>query len=112
MSDHYIKVTSCGDRCIEALNTKLNDTVKIHLHDDYSINYVEVECLNPETDSIQKHTLKLEHEQQPINNLMLPTKVMAYWDDVLHYEMRPVEVDLHPELPLSLFTLEAAHNGI
>lgn len=107
MSDYYIKVSQCGDNCIEALNMKLNDSVRIYLRDDFSIEYAEVDCVNPDNQKIQKHTLRLENSQSPVDGLMLPTKVSAYWDDEIYYEMQPVKVDLHPDLPDALFTLEA-----
>jgi hypothetical protein len=90
------------------LNTKLNDSVRIYLRDDYSVDYAEVECLNPDSGTMQKHTIQLGDSQSPVNGLMLPDTVSAYWDDELYYEMKPINVDLHPELPEALFTLEAA----
>jgi hypothetical protein len=106
MSDYYIKISPCGVNCIEALNTKLNDSVKMYLRDDYSVDYAEVECLNPDTQTLQKHTLRLENSQCPVDGLMLPSKVSAYWDDEIYYEMQPVKVDAHPELPEALFNLD------
>jgi hypothetical protein len=105
MSDYYIKISLCGENCIEALNTKLNDSVRIYLRSDYSVEYAEVECLNPDTQKVQKHTLRLEKNQSPIAGLMLPTKVSAYWDDEIYYEMQPVSADLQTVLTDELFTL-------
>ena len=108
MSDHYIKISNCGEYCIEAANTELKDSVRLELRDNYTIDFAQVECLNPDTNRLQQHTLQLADEQNPIGDLMLPAKVSAYWDDELFYEMEPVAVDLNAEFDEDWFSLGMA----
>ncbi len=106
LSDYNITLSVCGERCIEAQNTKLQDTVKLHLREDYTIERAEVDCVNPDTKRTQLHTLQVPQQQIPINELMLPEKVVAYWDDEIAYEMEPVEVLHNPDFNEGIFRLE------
>jgi hypothetical protein len=106
LSDHYIKITNCGDNCLQAENTKLNDAVKLYVNEDGTINYAEIHCLNPDTEKYQTMTLRLEDGQAPVDNLMLPKKISAYWDDDFAYEMKPEAARMNPTIDTELFTLE------
>jgi hypothetical protein len=106
LSDHYIKITHCGDSCLQAENTKLNDTVKLHFSEDGTMDYAEVYCLNPDTEQYQTMTLRMEDGQMPVDGLMLPKKISAYWDDDFAYEMQPETARMNPTIDTGLFTLE------
>ena len=105
ISDYFIKVTQYAEDCIEAENTKLNDSVFIYLRQDHTIKLSSVTCYNPDSDRHQKLNLEFTAEQAPIDGLMLPKEIKAFWDDEPYFEMKPVKVDLHPDLPENLFTL-------
>jgi hypothetical protein len=107
LSDHYIRVTQCGETCLLAENTRLNDTVKLYLNDDATIDYAEVHCLNPDTDEQQRMTLRLSGAQSPVDHLMLPERISAYWNDDIAYEMEPVSANLNPPMDTELFTLDS-----
>jgi hypothetical protein len=105
MSDSFIKVTQYAEDCIEAENTRLNDSVRIYLRPNYTIKLATVVCYNPDTNRHQTLNLKFSETQAPVDGLMLPEKVSAFWDDEPYFELKPVHVNLHPELPEELFTL-------
>lgn len=106
LSEYTIKLSICGDRCIEAENTKLEDSVKIHLREDYTIERVEVNCWNPDKERTQLHTFQTSQQQIPVNDLMLPEKMVAYWDDEIAYEMEPLSVQHSPNFDERVFRLE------
>jgi hypothetical protein len=105
MSDYFIKVTQYATDCIEAENTKLNDSVLIYLRPDHTIKLASVICYNPDANRHQKLNLEFTAEQAPVDGLMLPEEIKAFWDDEAYFEMKPIKVDLHPDLPEELFTL-------
>lgn len=107
MSDYYINVSNYGENCLKAVNTKLNDSVDIYLRENYTIDHTVVQCFNPDTEKQQNLYLNLSREQSPVNGLMLPKTVAAFWDNEPYFEMSPTEVELHPDLPDEYFTLGA-----
>jgi len=107
MSEHFIEVSTSGANGIEAVNTKLNDSIRLFLREDYTVSHVDVHCFNPDRQQEQRLTLKLAREQIPVDGLMLPEKISAYWDGEPYYEISPAGVEMHPDLPEEHFTLGA-----
>ena len=107
MSDYYIEVLNSGENGIKAVNTKLNDSVNIYLCEDYTISRAIVQCFNPDTAKQQNLVLKLSREQAPVDGLMLPERIAAFWDNEPYFEMSPTEVEMHPDLSEEHFTLGA-----
>jgi hypothetical protein len=107
MSDYYIEVSNCGVNCIQAVNTKINDSVRMYLRENYTIDYAEVECFNPDTERNQNLYLRLSEKQVPVDGLMLPEQVSAFWDDEPYFEMSPSKVEMHPDMSEEYFTLGA-----
>jgi hypothetical protein len=71
-------------------------------------------CYNPDTDRHQRLNLEFAAEQSPVDGLMLPERVKAFWDNEPYFELSPVKVDINPDLPEELFTLgdEVVNDGI
>ena len=107
MSDYYIEMKQCGKHCLKAVNTKLHDSVEIHLRHNHTIDYAVVQCQNPDSGRIQNLYLRLSETQIPVDGLMLPQQVAAFWDNAPYFEMSPVSVNMHPNLPDDHFTLGA-----
>lgn len=107
IGEMFVKLSAMGNSEIEALNTKLDDAVRLHLRDDNGLEYVYVACLNPDTGKEQVFKLQLTQEQTPIDNLMLPKKVSAFWDDDVYFEVEPLRAENNPPIADGVFTLEA-----
>ncbi len=105
LSDHYVNLSVCGARCLKVTNTRLDDFVQLHLRPDDTIERITTNCLNPNTQTVQKHTLVLHEELITIDGLRLPKVINAYWDKSVNYQMTPTHVSLHPKLEPSLFQL-------
>jgi len=105
MSDYFIKVTQYAEDGFEAENTKLNDSVRIYLRQNYTIKLASVMCYNPDSDRNQRFNLEFDEEQAPVDGLMLPKKIKAFWDDEPYFELSPIQVNMNPDLPEDLFTL-------
>lgn len=105
LSDHMVKLTECGDFCLEAKNTQLNESTTIRLRDDYSVKSVEVPCWNPRTQRQQLYRLVMTRETAPVDGFILPKRLGAFWDKDPDYEMMPVRVERHPEFPPEIFNL-------
>lgn len=107
MSDYYIEIKRCGADCLEAVNTKLNDSVQIYLRKDHKIDYTVVRCLNPDSGRDQNLYLRLSQSQAPVNGMILPEQVSAFWDNEPFFELSPTKVNTHPDLREDFFTLGA-----
>lgn len=105
MSDYFIKVTQFAEDGFEAENTKLNDSVRIYLRQNHTIKLASVTCYNPDTDRHQRLNLEFSEEQVPVNDVMMPKKVNAFWDNEPYFELSPSKVDMNPDLPEKVFTL-------
>lgn len=106
LGDHFVKLSIHADHQLEACNTQTSGAVNLFLRDDYAIEHVEVRCVNPDSEREQTFTLRLSQEQLPINDLMLPVKVEAYWDEDVYFEIEPVSVDVNPPIAETVFRLE------
>jgi len=106
ISDMHIKLSTLGEHSFEALNTQLDDAAQLYLREDYTLDYVQVRCHNPDTGSVQDFKLQMSTEQTLIGELMLPGKISVSWDGEPSFEIEPIEVEMNPKLPDLLFQLE------
>jgi hypothetical protein len=105
LGDHFVRLTTTGPHTLDATNTTINDTVSLNLRPDKTLDYVQVTCLNPDTDQQQSFTLRLSSNQSAVNEFMLPRKISAFWDDSPYFEVEPVTVDSNPQFTETRFTL-------
>jgi hypothetical protein len=105
LGDHFVKLETTGANQLQATHTQINSAVTLQLRPDHSLDYVEVSCLNPDTAKQQLFTLRLSQEQAPINELMLPSKISAFWDDAPYFEVEPVLAESNPDIPAMTFAL-------
>ena len=105
LGDHFVKLSATGSHSLDATNTTLDDTVSLYLRPDNTLDYVQVACLNPDSNQQQTFTLRLSTDQAPVNEFMLPRKISAFWDDAPYFEVEPVRVDSSPQFTEALFTL-------
>lgn len=106
MSDFTVKVTKCGEYCFDAENTQLNDTVRIYLREDYSVEKAQTRCWNPDTQREQLHTIFLSTEQKIVNDMVMPKMFGAFWDRNVAYEMTPIRVQRPHKIDTDIFTLQ------
>lgn len=106
LGDHFVRLTIQGERQLEACNTQTSGAVNLYLREDNAIERVEVRCVNLDTEREQTFTLRLSEEQQPIDELMLPARVEAYWDDDVYFEIEPVSAEANPPIAEAVFRLE------
>jgi len=105
LSELFVKLSAIGENSLWATNTKLDDAAEIHLRPDNSLDYVRVECLNPDDNRWQNYIIRLSEELVCINDLLLPAKMSAFWDDAPNFEFEPGLVESNPNIPDSVFTL-------
>jgi len=105
LGEHYVKLTATGPNSFDAANTQIKDSVSLFLRPDYTLDHVEVTCLNPDSELTQKFVMRLSTEQALINDLILPRKISAFWDDAPYFEIEPTRVDSNPQISESLFNL-------
>ncbi len=107
LGEHFVKLETSSQESFKATNTKLHHTVDIHLRPDYTVDLVEVVCLNPANNKQQTFRLKLSEDQAPVDDIMLPRMIQAFWDDQAYFEVRPTKVENLPAIADDVFTLKA-----
>ena len=106
MSDYYVTITQCGDYCFDAENKKLNETVRMYLREDYSVEKAQIRCWNPDTQREQLHTIYLSPEQKLVSDMIIPKVFGAFWDKQPTYEMTPIRIQRPYQIDTGLFTLQ------
>jgi len=107
IGERFVKLTSLAENSFSATNTQLNDAVHLVFRPDRTLDRVEVECLNPDNARLQKFSLRLSNEQAPLNGLMLPRMISAFWDDEPYYQVEPTRAESNPQIADAVFTLQA-----
>lgn len=107
LGEAFVRLNASGDHRLEAVNTRLNNAVQLQLRENYTLECVQVTCANPDNDRVQRFSLRLSAEQAPVDELMLPKKISAFWDDDPYFEAEPMKVELNPTLAEDVFTLSA-----
>jgi len=108
LGEQFVELRSSGEDQLEACNTKINGCVELHLRSDNTLDYVKVPCLNPDSNQQQMFTLRLSDEIRPIDELILPTKISAFWDDEPYFEVEPVAAEANATIETAVFRLSMA----
>lgn len=107
LGDSYVKL-SLNDGVsgsFQVTNTHIDDTVNVYLHPDFTMESVQVDCVNPDTNRQQRFIMRLSPEQLVLDELLLPRKIEVFWDQEPAFEIEPVRVEKNPVLAKSIFTL-------
>jgi len=103
LGEHFVKLQTEGAHVLQVTNTQINASLLLHLRADNTLDYVEIGCLNPDTDKQQQFTLRLSDEQALVNDLMLPRKISSFWDGDPYFEVEPQKAELNPQIPDTMF---------
>jgi len=106
LGDHFVHLDAVDEYRLEATNTTLGDRVQLVLRDDYTLDQVQARCLNPDSGQIQTFSLRASTEQLPVDDMMLPKCIRAFWDDQPYYEVKPVHIENLTAIADAVFTLE------
>lgn len=90
---------------LEACNTRFNGAVNLHLHSDQKLGFVATNCLNPDTNKQQQFTLRVSDELVSFGDLILPSKINAFWDEDPYFELEPVDAGANPTIEDDIFQL-------
>ncbi len=105
LGEHFVKLTYIDDHSFEAQNTQFQDSVRLYVRDDQTLERVEVKCLNPDLHKEQMFSLRLSEDQEPVNDIMMPCKISAFWDDTPYFEVKPTRVENSTTIADSIFSL-------
>ena len=105
LGDHFVTLTAeNGDR-FAANNRQVGSEVHLLMHADKTIEQVYVACLNSESGFIQRFKLVPQEGLVAFDELLLPKRVAAFWDDDPWFEVTPVAALANAEIDDSVFTL-------
>ncbi len=106
LGDHFVKLETTGENSLTATNTKLGDAVHLQLRTDQTLEQVSATCRNPDNGQTQTFSLRLSAELSPVNDIMLPRKIEAFWDNQPYYQAQPIRIENRTTIPDEVFTLE------
>lgn len=106
LSNPFVKLELKSNNCITAINTKLDDPADLIMRENNTLDYVQVPSIDPDGKN-RNFILRLSEEQQTLNDLIIPKQIKAFWDDDAYFEIEPIEAESNPDIPESVFTLEA-----
>ncbi|HEX2619698.1 MAG TPA: hypothetical protein VHL11_06115 [Phototrophicaceae bacterium] len=110
LGEDFVKISldESAPRAFQVTNTRINDTVSVYLRPDYTVESVQVECLNPETERQQRFIMRLSEAQIELNEFIMPKKIDVFWDNEPSFEIEPTRVESNPALAASIFTMDSA----
>lgn len=106
LGDHFVKLEAGGEDELTAINTRIDSAVKLHLRPNNTLDYAEVPCLNPDTNEQAIFTLRLSEELIPMDDLIVPSKISAFWGNEPYFEIEPVSADANLIIANEVFRLE------
>lgn len=106
LGEEFVRLEVCGDNCLKATNTRFNNVAQLQLRENQMLESVSLRCLNLDNDREQQFVLRLSDEQTALNDLMLPQRISAFWDDEPYFEVQIVRAECNPPIDDSVFTLE------
>jgi hypothetical protein len=107
LSEHFVQLKANDSHSFDATNKLSNDTVTMYLRPNYTLEQVAVHCLNPDNGQQQWFSLYLSEEQTPVDDIMLPCQIHAFWDDKPYYEVQPVAIENSSSINDAVFALTA-----
>jgi len=105
LGEMFVKLKANATNELEACNTKFNGAVNLHLRADQTLNYVETNCLNPDSGRQETFTLRLSDELVSFGDLILPTKISAFWNNESYIEIEPTDAAANPTITDDVFQL-------
>lgn len=106
LGDHFVRLESGGADVLAAVNTRIDSSVKLHLRPNSTVDYVEVPCMNPDTNREEVFTLRLSEELIAMDDLIVPTRISAFWGSEPYFEIDPVSADANAVIVDEVFRLE------
>ncbi len=107
LTEHYVELQMADEHTLNVTHVDAKITTAIHFNQDHTIDFTQIDCVNPANGKTQTYTLKLSEGQAEISDLMLPRKVVISWSDEPEMELSPVAAEINPAVDDGLFRLES-----
>lgn len=107
LGEDFVRLELTGETMLRARNTRFDGAVCLNVREDGALDRVEVECLNPDSDTRQVFRLQLSDDLRSFDDLILPARINAFWDDDPYFELEPVVAQANPTIPDEVFALSA-----
>ncbi len=105
LGEMFVKLKANTENEIEACNTRFNGAVNLHLRADQKLDYVVTDCQNPDTGKRETFRLQLSDELMSFGDLILPSKINAFWNDEPYFEIEPMDAAANPNIDSTVFEL-------
>ncbi|MEP6989082.1 MAG: hypothetical protein ABI970_25995 [Chloroflexota bacterium] len=105
LGEMFVKLKYNTANELEACNTRFNGAVNLHLRADQTLNYVETSCQNPDSGRQEMFTLRLSDELVSFGDLILPSKISAFWNNESYFEIEPMDAAANVTIEDDVFAL-------
>jgi hypothetical protein len=105
LGEHFVKVSCISENTLQVTNTQIDASIYLHLRSDHTLDYVKIDCTNPDNNKLQNFKLCMSEEQSLVNDLMLPAKIMSYWDGDPYFEVEPQRAEANHQISNAMFSL-------
>ncbi|MFZ4827703.1 MAG: DUF6544 family protein [Phototrophicaceae bacterium] len=105
LGEHYVSLRHVDDTHFTAAHYDLGTEVTLALNADYTLAQVSTHCWNADAEQQQLYQLHIEGELANLNDILLPSKIIAYWNDEPSFEVKPISLILNPTIPDAIFEL-------
>lgn len=105
LGEHFVKLSCPSENILQVTNTQIDASIYLHLRPDHTLDYVKIDCINPDTNKLQNFKLCMSEEQSLVKDLMLPSKIISYWDGDPYFEVEPQRAEANPQINDAMFSL-------
>lgn len=107
ISDHAVRVEAVDSHTFKALAPGHPDLAAVvHLNDDNVMQYVEIDRMDPNDNSLKRQRLEPSDELVRVDGLLMPAELRRYWNGDLFMTLKPIQAELNPALKTEDFRLE------
>ncbi len=112
IADDRVRVEGVEPGVFKTYLAATEDVATVRLHANNTVREIEIERMDPATDTYKKQFIRPVGQLSNIDGLILPEKIQRYWDDELLMELTPIQVELNPPLADDEFALAGLLAGV
>ncbi|MBN2470929.1 MAG: hypothetical protein JXN59_09405 [Anaerolineae bacterium] len=107
IADHTVRVQSTDNHSFKVFAPGFPDlAAEVHLSDDNVMQAVEIDRLDPGDNSHKRQRIEPAGGLTRVDGLIVPAEMQRYWNNELFMSLKPVKIELNPDLTPETFTLK------
>ena len=103
LGEHYVTLRHIDETHFTAAHYELSTEVTLTLRPDNTLAQVATMCWNADANQHQHYQLEIDGELTNLNDILLPAKIRARWNDEPAFEVKPIGIIPNLSLPNHIF---------